>query len=101
MRKTVNQVNSRKAIGRRTSISDYSEMISNSQSDESIDKIFHDIHGCISIIIGYTQIMLDGVNGKINAEQRQALQDILDCSNHLYELTDSIPKYLEVNSGKK
>jgi len=68
---------------------------------ENLDKITHDIRSSINIIIGYTQLMLDQTTGKINAQQRQALQDILKSSNSLNNLTGIITKRLDTVSGKK
>jgi signal transduction histidine kinase len=66
-----------------------------------LDKITHDVRGSISIIVGYTQMMLDEATGKINTAQRQALKDVLACANKLYGLTDEILKRLENTSGEK
>jgi hypothetical protein len=68
---------------------------------ENLDKITHDIRSSINIIIGYTQLMLDQTTGKINAQQRQALQDILKSSSRLNDLTDIITRRLDTVSGKK
>ncbi len=68
---------------------------------ENLDKITHDIRSSINIIIGYAQLMLDQTTGKINAQQRQALQDILKSSSRLNNLTDIITKRLDTVSGKK
>jgi signal transduction histidine kinase len=68
---------------------------------ENLDKITHDIRSSINIIIGYTQLMLDQTTGKINARQRQALQDILKSSNRLNDLAEIITKRLDTVSGKK
>ena len=68
---------------------------------ENLEKITHDIRSSINIIIGYTQLMLDQTPGKINAQQRQALQDILKSSNHLNDLADIIARRLDAVSGKK
>lgn len=68
---------------------------------ENLEKITHDIRSSINIIIGYTQLMLDQTTGKINPQQRQALQDILKSSNRLNDLAEIITKRLETVSGKK
>jgi signal transduction histidine kinase len=74
------------------------EIESNSQS---LDKITHDIRSSINIIIGYAQLMLDQTTGKINDQQRQALQDILKSTNRLNDLTDVITRRLNAVSDKK
>jgi signal transduction histidine kinase len=67
----------------------------------NLEKITHDIRSSINIIIGYTQLMLDQTTGKINAQQRQALQDILKSTNRLSDLTDIITRRLDAVSPKK
>ena len=68
---------------------------------ENLEKISHDIRSSINIIIGYTQLMLDQTTGKINAQQRQALQDILKSSSRLNDLTDIITRRLDAVLVKK
>ncbi len=68
---------------------------------ENLDKISHDIRSSINIIIGYTQLMLDQTTGKINARQRQALQDILKSSSRLNDLAEIVTRRLDAVSGKK
>ncbi len=70
-------------------------------ASEDLDKITHDIRSSINIIIGYSQLMLDQTPGKINAQQRQALQDILKSSNRLNDLADIIVRRLDTISGRK
>ena len=65
---------------------------------QNLDKITHDIRSSINIIIGYTQLMLAQTPGKINAQQRRALQDILKSSNRLSELTDIMAGRLDTVS---
>jgi len=40
----------------------------------------------LNIVIGFTELMLDEVPGKINEEQRQSLEDILASSKRLLTL---------------
>ena len=65
---------------------------------ESLEKLTHDFRSSVNIIIGYAQLMLDETTGKINATQRQALQDILNSSNKLGNLADVISQRLEPDS---
>jgi light-regulated signal transduction histidine kinase (bacteriophytochrome) len=67
------------------------------QTPDSPEKIAHDIRGAINVIIGYSHIMLDEANGKINPQQREALLYIVDYSNRLNDLTDEIVKRLKTD----
>jgi signal transduction histidine kinase len=49
-------------------------------------KISHEFRAPLNIVIGFTELMLDEVPGKINEEQRQSLEDILASSKQLLSL---------------
>lgn len=55
-------------------------------SDERLEKISHDFRSPLNIIIGFTELLLDEVPGKINDEQRRSLNDILNSSQRLLNL---------------
>jgi len=101
MRKTNSLTALEKPIGLQLSLLGFPRRTDNSQDPANLAKISHDIRGSINVINGYAQIMLDGVNGDINEEQREALQDMLKCGDKLYELLDIILQQLETASGNK
>jgi signal transduction histidine kinase len=68
---------------------------------ENSEKTAHDFRASLNIIIGFTELMLDEVPGKINEEQRRSLNDILDNSQRLLALADDIVKRLETKSENK
>lgn len=94
MRKNNSQIQLEKYENRQFSI-DCPGLSNNGPSVENLDKVAHDVRGAINVITCYAQIMLDEVDGKINAEQRQALQDMLTSGNHLNDLMGDILKQLE------
>jgi signal transduction histidine kinase len=57
-----------------------------------IEKTAHDFRSSLGIIIGFSELMLDEVMGKINREQRRSLQDILKNGQHLLDLVDNIDR---------
>jgi hypothetical protein len=65
------------------------------------EKIAHDLRASLSIIIGFTELMLDEVPGKINKEQRRSLNDILYHGKRLLNLSNDIIKQLEIASANK
>lgn len=65
----------------------------------NIEKMVHDFRASLNIIIGFTELMLDEVTGKINKEQRRSLNDILNNSKRLLDLSDDIIKRLETAAG--
>jgi len=59
------------------------------------EKISHDLRASLNIIIGFTELMLDEVTGKISAEQRRCLTDVLNNGKRLMDLSENIIKRLE------
>jgi hypothetical protein len=97
MRKNINNTAIENPVGSGVPISAYPSNKIDGKSIDNLKQITHDIHGSINIIIGYSQIMLDEANGKINTEQREALQYILKHGNRLYDLTNNVIKRLETD----
>lgn len=56
----------------------------------NMDKIIHDFHSSLNVIVGYAELMLDGVLGEVNEEQHTGLEDILRSSQKLQGLIDCI-----------
>jgi signal transduction histidine kinase len=57
-----------------------------------IPRLSHDIRTQLYIIIGFAELMLDEVPGKINNEQRRSLNDVLNSGKRLLELLHDIVK---------
>ena len=60
----------------------------------------HELRTPLNTIIGFSQLLLDGIPGKINKEQRQCLNDMLASSEHLLSLIDDVLDLSKVESGK-
>jgi len=58
----------------------------------SLAGMSHEFRTPLNIIIGFTELMLDEVPGKINEEQRHSLNDILESAKRLLELVNSMPE---------
>ena len=54
------------------------------------ENLCHDLRSPLNVIIGFAELMLDEVPGKINAEQRQGLDDILGNARRLLHLINRI-----------
>jgi signal transduction histidine kinase len=57
---------------------------------EFMAKLSHEFRTPLNIIIGFTELMLDEVPGKINEQQRLSLNDILNSAKRLLELVKSM-----------
>lgn len=60
---------------------------------ELLSEMSHDFRTPLNIILGFTELMLDEVPGKINEDQRHALNDILDSAKRLLDLINGIPEH--------
>jgi protein-histidine pros-kinase len=56
----------------------------------SLSKLSHDIRTQLYIIIGFAELMLMEIPGKINEEQRRNLKDVLDSGRRLQNLLQDI-----------
>jgi len=57
---------------------------------EPVSKLSHDIRNQLYIIIGFAELMLQEIPGKINDEQRRNLNDVLNSGRRLQELLQGI-----------
>jgi len=67
---------------------------------EFLANMSHELRTPLNVIIGFSQLMMDKVPGKINEEQRQCLSDILDSSQRLLSLVNEVLDLSRIESGK-
>jgi signal transduction histidine kinase len=67
---------------------------------EFLAHMSHELRTPLNVIIGFSELMLDGVPGGINEEQKQCLNDILSSGNHLLALIDDILDLSRIEAGK-
>jgi len=60
----------------------------------------HELRAPLNAIIGFSQLMMDEVPGKINDEQRECLSDVLDSGQHLLNLVGDILDLPKVEAGR-
>ena len=72
----------------------------NQFKSEFLANMSHELRTPLNVIIGFSQLMMDGVPGKINAEQKQCLNDVLDSSQHLLDLINEVLDLSRIESGK-
>ncbi len=57
---------------------------------DAVSKLSHDIRTQLYIIIGFAELMLAEIPGKINDEQRRNLNDVLNSGKRLLDLLQDI-----------
>jgi len=60
----------------------------------------HDFRTPLNIIIGFSELMLEEIPGKINEEQRSDLNDILNSGKRLLTLVNTMLGRFEAQSGR-
>lgn len=60
----------------------------------------HELRTPMNSIIGYTDLILDRVDGEINEEQEKSLQKVANNSKHLLQLINDILDMSKIESGK-
>lgn len=63
-------------------------------------RMSHELRTPLNVVMGFAELMLDQVPGKINEEQRQCLDDILTSSRHLLGLINEVLDLAKVEAGK-
>jgi len=67
---------------------------------EFLAQMSHELRTPLHVIIGFSELMADGVAGRVNKEQRQCLDDIWGSGQHLLGLIDDILDLSKIESGK-
>ena len=67
---------------------------------EFLANMSHELRTPLNVIIGFSELMMDRVPGKINEEQRQCLSDISDSSHRLLNLVNEVLDLSRIESGK-
>ena len=67
---------------------------------EFLAHMSHELRTPLNVIIGFTELMLDGVTGRLKKEQRQCLNDVLSSGRHLLGLISDVLDLSKIESGK-
>lgn len=60
----------------------------------------HELRTPLNAVLGYTEILMDNVLGKLNDEQRKSLSEVLRNGQNLLELINSVLDLAKLESGK-
>jgi len=67
---------------------------------EFLANMSHELRTPLNSIIGYTKLMLDGLEGDINEEQKKDLHTVYTNSKHLLELINDLLDMARIEAGK-
>ena len=67
---------------------------------EFLANMSHELRTPLNSIIGYTKLILNGIEGEINDEQRKDLQTVYSNGKHLLELINDLLELSRIEAGK-
>ena len=74
--------------------------VANQVKSQFLASMSHELRTPLNAIIGFSQLMMDEVPGKISDEQRECLSDVLDSGQHLLNLVSDILDLSKVEAGR-
>ncbi|MFQ5794960.1 MAG: ATP-binding protein [Candidatus Bipolaricaulia bacterium] len=73
----------------------------NRVKSEFLTMMGHELITPLHSIRGYSQLLLEGIDGPINETQRDDLRAILNAGDHLLDLIDNILRFSELEAGEE
>ena len=67
---------------------------------EFLAAMSHELRTPLNAVIGFSELLLDGIPGEINDEQRECLDDILGGGQHLLNLINDVLDLSKVEAGR-
>jgi PAS domain S-box-containing protein len=74
--------------------------MANQMKSEFLANMSHELRTPLNVIIGFSELLVDQVPGKINEEQRQGLEDVLSSGRQLLNLINGVLDISRIESGR-
>lgn len=74
--------------------------VANRVKSEFLATMSHELRTPLTAIIGFSELLLEGVMGELTAEQAESVQEVLHNGNDLLELINSLLDMAKIEAGK-
>jgi signal transduction histidine kinase len=81
-------------------ISSHEAMEANRLKSEFLANMSHELRTPLNAVIGFSELLLEEIPGKLNDEQKECIQDVLSAGKHLLQLINEILDLSKVEAGK-
>ncbi len=72
----------------------------NSLKSQFVSNVSHELRTPLNGVLGYAELLRDGIYGTVNDEQKKALQNIIFSGNHLLDLINEILDFSKLQNGR-